>query len=1559
MATKNIIELARLYNTGHDETVEKIEAYLTETAKGLLYPESEFDEKTREARWNARPIEIHVADKSTINAGIFVNQKPPVIAVNKGILTFIANDPTLNEDALCWVLMHELGHDEIRQYIGGPIATTKGEEFLADRLGLEALLKTNRDPNAGINFFRQLEKEINKNGKENVLGSLLQAVFDPHPADGDRIGAMQSRLSDEKLLRKGTLPPVEDHPIHPIVLQPISAKHTSFLGEWLQNYKAADGILAFAKASPAEQLHYVQKGLEASLAKPAAVFQVRENEILDEVKKIVPDGSDAYKTAVDDFVSLATTIAPNNRDDHFMKLYGAVAEAFGKTGDEKYKPLGPFGHLDESLSAFLALDPQNKEAVYKHAEDVLERIEAIQAYYQQVSRRNPYTFQEYYSIKKHLSIVKEIALPSIDEPSTLKKFYPLAKENDSVAKVLWQAGALSDETFWELLGPYRVAPLLFKPLHKESLNINNVRNINYYEGFESFNDTLADVNHLADFRKKATQWLKKQIIASYAAKPPPKTIKEYYHKNFDVLFPKDSSVPSEKGTNAADPLQVLWEGNHPAAEKFAAFVIEKFAATATEDARKALVSELSGFYSECRKWIDEVHGGKENLPEKHPYFQLLLSKELDVDPKQRIYWGQDVILNAKTISLESARQLFDTTKPRSVDDCLTFCSKFTNDDYCFIVPEIEAREIARIFQEKDALSFDDPDLLRLSMLSPDRPPQTFCDQGLLTKEVFDAVSDKLRNVKSGIDTLSLDDTLSLYRFLERNRLFGSFEQRTLLGKGLVDKIEKADPTQKLNACERMLLVAPVTADSDTRDDYIIANLSLRDALADIWQAEIIKAYGMDDGSNAYYEKVGGKVDEIIAHASGRDKQLLLEKLADGLLIQSSLSEKIHHDLKNAFSRDFLLRTHLPIAAAEGVLLCLEKDENLRLSFLDFLSSPSSKESLATMKNAVTGDAKRRRVFFDDLPDSPFIKELREEAKKIFDNLSDFTLINAITGLKLEKTDTLTAKHEAMIEDALHDLHNHFTNLPVEHRTLALSALLIPGDMRLSEEKFKAQYEKSLNFVMDRAFPVHQKNSKEIRSFFSSYLASADEDERALLLAGPLAVSSDVDPTHPSSLPEQAAKVMAAMGPAYVKLGQAINSHPQCPPDWKKATQGLKSSAKTAPRWEIIRRLNTLLPNSVKKRIAFFGPILGSASFNTAIKLLLRQKDGTPVDIVASIERENAQTLADHGFKQLQKTIKQWDAPAFKKYIPTMLEMVDEAWQISKEETDRAVGDAQISFAKELYGQRQIKVREGNKTTTININPVDSPVSVPGVRLLSFAPGTPFADLPETTAEEKDLKKTLAKGYLALELSNILSGKAFDCDRHGRQMNVDVHPDGTVDFNLYDFGCLSLATPSSEQKKALGETITSMVFGTLYGKDPEKIIRRAIASSPDEAQKKYLMRIRKAALALNDFSQYLDSKQDYINVLQSAVAFGIDPVILENTPVSLAFKAIQKLGRTKISFGTQPQQTDPLWSFDFTDEEGADDKETSPVPLAEPETPSSSSKGGSLPLCARVNDLVLA
>jgi predicted unusual protein kinase regulating ubiquinone biosynthesis (AarF/ABC1/UbiB family) len=88
------------------------------------------------------------------------------------------------------------------------------------------------------------------------------------------------------------------------------------------------------------------------------------------------------------------------------------------------------------------------------------------------------------------------------------------------------------------------------------------------------------------------------------------------------------------------------------------------------------------------------------------------------------------------------------------------------------------------------------------------------------------------------------------------------------------------------------------------------------------------------------------------------------------------------------------------------------------------------------------------------------------------------------------------------------------------------------------------------------------------------------------------------------------------------------------------------------------------------------------------------------------------------------------------------------------------------------------------------------------RSMQYAPGLHFDELPENTPQEKSLKQKIATALFVAEIQQILSGNAFDCDRHEWQYKMHRQSNGQYMIYAFDHGGMSMDKPNLTEKVKL-------------------------------------------------------------------------------------------------------------------------------------------------------------
>lgn len=226
-----------------------------------------------------------------------------------------------------------------------------------------------------------------------------------------------------------------------------------------------------------------------------------------------------------------------------------------------------------------------------------------------------------------------------------------------------------------------------------------------------------------------------------------------------------------------------------------------------------------------------------------------------------------------------------------------------------------------------------------------------------------------------------------------------------------------------------------------------------------------------------------------------------------------------------------------------------------------------------------------------------------------------------------------------------------------------------------------------------------------------------------------------------------------------------------------------------------------------------------------------------------------------GFDHLSRAIQTCSHARADNIRHTLLMMLQEAKELSKSEIDYHISDKQNRIAKAMYQQKTSVTTNGEKYN-IQMMPSLTISSGNGYRLITRMNGIEFNDLSTETNHDKEIKRTIAYAVMQKELLTILSGGCFDSDRHGNQLRVQIDSH-TVKLGLYDFGEMATELPTQSDIQQLVSVIRAVPDFVWKHETLDNVFDAVLSEHIEKTHNtRYLLRIRKALLALHDFQQWL-------------------------------------------------------------------------------------------------------
>ena len=655
----------------------------------------------------------------------------------------------------------------------------------------------------------------------------------------------------------------------------------------------------------------------------------------------------------------------------------------------------------------------------------------------------------------------------------------------------------------------------------------------------------------------------------------------------------------------------------------------------------------------------------------------------------------------------------------------------------------------------------------------------------------------------------------LYRILDRHVAFPNQAVRAQLGELIMEKINNiSSPQYRLELLESLLFVRNSASSLSLQDRVFFKQV------AGQWVHEMLAWSGKDDNTRTYAYAMKQRLNKIYHNTRYQETLYLLSNLANAIEAQAEVSVCMERLIAPELSQ-YQIKQHVNhFMLLTKVFELLNKNNQDKQAVLDFIASPLSKTSLDT-----------------------FIDHMMVHPKK-----ADI--------LRLLGLETSTVDRE-ICSFAFTGLYQRYWDLKLKERALVLDSLIISVEKEASQDSHQKAYLEGFYYVAKKLFPQSEHHEREefALALLTTYLQEADTQERQFLLATLLVVNNDLEGTQ-TSLGRKLALLCEHMGPAYIKLAQAIHSHPDTPADVKQDLAHVKGRANPPYRWDIWRLINQVLSPVQRDKMVHLGGLLGSASYNLALEVTTAEKE----EQVLLLLRDKAREEAEKGFAHLRRTILACPHPVIEHNRASFLHVIDAAQKMSDAELSHQVGDKQHEMATVLYRDNTILVKVGCSGYQIIFEVTQSLESGEGYRRLTRMHGTEFNDLPQKTVAQRNIRKAIALAVMEKELSLIFSGYPFDCDRHGSQLRVTIRGH-QITLGLYDFGEMSLEPLTEEELCSLAALLYELPQTMKQGDSVhalfQKHIDKTIASG---CSSHHLTCTHKALLALQDFQKELKHEE---------------------------------------------------------------------------------------------------
>jgi hypothetical protein len=652
-------------------------------------------------------------------------------------------------------------------------------------------------------------------------------------------------------------------------------------------------------------------------------------------------------------------------------------------------------------------------------------------------------------------------------------------------------------------------------------------------------------------------------------------------------------------------------------------------------------------------------------------------------------------------------------------------------------------------------------------------------------------------------SMSVNGLISLVKLGETASLFPSAREKELISAVLAEKLRGVYPeVLRARLCSMILTIPPTVIELRETTTSHLANYYRH-------------RFGRDSGSTVYSELLKRQLVKDMKKMPPDIRHLLSRKIADAVESQEALSYALR-DVAGPSDAP-LEAYHVPLKGAETLFRAAGKTSERMEATLEFLLEPVTPDSVDRYRVAI----------------------------RAWEVLSDKERSDLGCFFLSSDSESESRRQQAI---SLHTLHRYVSSLSVETRAVVMKQILVAPERLHSDSE--AAYQHAVRFTLDRIFPSTREasaadtdpSSRWSRLMVESFVVAAHPSERGYLLAAMLAAGqSSAGSTVRAGV--QLKRLLEHLGPAYIKLGQAIHSYPSTPREIREDLAGLKGMAAVPPRWELFEMISERMDPSIRGALARVGKIRGAASFN--IVVTYRDQRGRPGAF--ALLRPYALERALKGFDDLRRMVDivvERD-PSLGRFKDDAIDILRHAREMTNTETDMRLGLLQHASARRRYeGKRYIAHGVPFRMTTARWRDVGE-----GYRTMDEAPGDSFDALPERTSTQRWFKRAVAKVIISGELESILSGGGFDYDRHERQYHVA----GTTIIAL-DHGGEALTAPTAEDRRCLASLVGRLAERLMSHDGNGEALHAALEQGLGKDD--YAQRLQKALLALSGILSYL-------------------------------------------------------------------------------------------------------
>lgn len=1401
-----------------------------------------------------REVQLVFSASDEPNAFVFKYTCPPIVCINKGLL--VGENAVRSVDALAHIIAHEITHKALEAKYG-PGASSKGEEGLADAIAVELIHHAGFDIRESEEFFKKLSREAKTQDEK------FAAIVSEHPLDSTRVSLLQAGItgiekSVERLCIEPTALSDTDIPGLAKTLEFIPLREPSSFKQTFQK-----SLEASKESSPLKMLRAIREGLNEANFDDYRTLKDLE-QLIKELK--YPKYNEEAIAEADLLADQILDICGGKFTNHFHEeavinteaqiSYNLLSDQIVGRPSISSIPLGRLKTVDSALFDFV--NAKNKNEILTKAQalsDLLEKEPLLQDsicksmdwrnFNPKIKRGATVPWQSHYDAAIHLNsesrqhIIRALIGIGVNDA----RFYPemsLKTYIDTMTRKLSHLPEVSGKVSAGVT------------IRSSNLEISRSGSITEFglqgsilseqlEGyrysklptladryFKNISETNPDPEELAVL-ETASALLNKYFSDNTLGSDYLIGL-ENLHKNprlFCALNQGAMRRCSSLQMKVAEQLSFYQQSNHPKAREIIRQVLSVHEDNRTNPFHFEFVKAVD---PESDSWNIEDWEYEESVILKYPLARYLLG----LTP--------EIVTPSEKVSLLLAPDLL--TKGRGIELCsvgkLEILQSILKDSHlAFATP---VKSYAQLFKKHHEMRLDPGNTL------------TIDEQFSMLEAEFRRLS--LKRLPTPAEMFKLKEFYPEWTIADDPVLADQIRKRYLrqppilssdpavaVGEWQVINESILLPPDKLyNILGKIAIQTKELADGLIREDIFhdilsgprIVDPKVRELLIELWSKEVRLNIGQDDGSEQFCDQLRKRTEGIIEIEPALRVELL-NALGRELQTQKAGTSVLESALPS-ISRESLENTQISGIGIEEILSLTRREPVMRFEVLKFLSRPLSAQSV-----------------------SAFLAIFPESDSGSRNNLGN-------SWLPITNDQELWEKFEKAVKiESANQLHRNFWAAPFEARTLMARELFLPfGNTSQKEE------DEMFNLALEEAFSQKFHYGQEAQEFVRAYIRNVPEYSTHLSIAA-LMVAAERTNNRGAGIGFALASFLETMGPAETKAGQAAESHPSIPDDIRADLRRLKTSADEPTRWNLWQQIEEKVPDEIRKDIARIDDILGSASFYVVAAVTMKDDSQK----VLALLRDHALTRAENGFGLMSAMA--IDLGRNHKAFNTLEELIEQAKELAKVESNPIISKTQIEMAQSIYNGAKVTVDGVSYSFEVpNVTAVGSEF-----RLMERAHGKHFMDLPEEGNALGD-KRRIAKAIATLELNNIIRGLPFDDDRHGGNCKISENL-----ISHYDFGGMMLAPPTEQELRKFAEVILNTIantnsesdFADNYFKEIKRIKEEEGSVPP------MIKSVQKAILSLGDYRRYFKDN-DLMDVLCSA-AVNAHP-ILRDAAMAKAF-----------------------------------------------------------------------